>query len=112
MDLIEHSAGEYGGAGGTESDGSSDNLSSIFFYPHLETLFNGKTARALPVMRKRLQETSRALERVARTGAKVDADRAADALRAYAVVEQLLDELEQARSGTEAPRGLTATHAR
>ena len=106
--MIKHWSDEHGGAGGSQSD----NFSSIFFYPQLEALFSDKTARALPTMRKQLQETSLALKRVARTGVKVDADRAADALRAYAVVEQLLDELDQARSGAEAPRDLTATHAR
>jgi len=112
MTLIKHSSDGYGGAGGSESDRSSEDLSSIFVYPHLEALFSDKTAQTLPAMRKRLQETSRTLERVARTGVKADADRAAVALRAYAVVEQLLDELRQARSGAGGPRGLTATRAR
>jgi hypothetical protein len=80
-----------------ETEVSSGNLSSIFSYPNLEQLFNVNDAKALPAMLAGLDRRSRDLERVARSGSRGDADRALTALRAYAVVREFLNELEQTR---------------
>jgi hypothetical protein len=80
--------------GETKANDSSD-LSALFHYPALGSLFETAAAPALADMRARLKRTHQNIERVIRHGSKQEAERATRVALAYKIMFQLLDELEK-----------------
>jgi hypothetical protein len=76
---------------------SSTDFASFFNFPSLGRYFDGEDQSLLPELRARLVRTKEDLERVVRQGAREDAERAASAASAYAVVLSLLEELDAIR---------------
>lgn len=81
--------------GGDPTPRDAPDLSSLFHYPALGSLFETAAAPALADMRARLKRTHQNVERVIRHGTKQDAERATRVALAYKTMFQLLDELEK-----------------
>lgn len=77
----------------------ADDLSTLFNYPALGSLFETPNAPALADMRARLKLTHQNTERVVRHGTKQEAERAARVALALKTMLQLLDELEARQRG-------------
>lgn len=86
-------------AGGSPTEESTGDLSSLLNYPALGRLFDGKGTESLEEMRGRLARTNQDLERVVRQGSKEDAERATRASRAVSVTLAFLEDLEQIQRG-------------
>lgn len=79
----------------------SSSVQSFYNFPSLGRLFEGTETNNLLEMRGRLTHTQQELERVVRQGASVDAERAADAAKAYGIVLSLLSSLEEMRRNSK-----------
>lgn len=82
--------------GSAPTGDAASELSSIFHYPALGRLFDGReSAASLADMRARLARTHQTVERVIRQGGREDAERATHVSRAYAATLALLENLEK-----------------
>lgn len=75
-----------------------ENLASLFNYPAIARLLEDSYPQSMTEMRRRMERTRGALERVVRQGTKEDAARATRVLRAYEHTSELLNTLERMRN--------------
>ncbi|HEV2801909.1 MAG TPA: hypothetical protein VGW12_15640 [Pyrinomonadaceae bacterium] len=85
-------------ASATTVEGASDDpsdLSSLYRYPLLGSLFEQPDSPQLREMRERFSRSTQALERIVRHGTKQEAEAAGRALRAYETVLGLFEDLQK-----------------